>query len=172
MNKRLSNENGFSLIELMIIVVIIGIITSMAVPRFQDAYDRIKFRSANRDIISTIRLARSQAIVEKKNIGVNFDNMGNTITLFEKNDPYTVLELFEEADEVIRVDTMPGQYAYVWTDILNYSIVFRPTGQAVFSGGGNIYTLAQSDNVVSVYMINVLASTGRVKNTWSYYYSY
>ena len=45
---KLYNQKGFTLIELMTTIVIIGIVSAMAVPRFAKAYERMEFRSANR----------------------------------------------------------------------------------------------------------------------------
>ena len=61
MNRILKNRAGITLIELLITVVIIGIVAAMAAPRFEIAYNRMKFKSANRDMVSSLKLARSTA---------------------------------------------------------------------------------------------------------------
>lgn len=172
MRTKIRSKSGITLIELLIVVVIIGIVTGMAMPRFQNAYDRMKFRSANRDLMSSMKLARSQSIAEKKFVGVYFNVDNNTTILFEKDSAYTTLNMFEETDHILRVDTMPGTYAYLWTDMTNNAMTFRPTGQAVFEGGGNIITLSYNESMLGIYQINVLKSTGRVKPLYHYYYTY
>lgn len=42
MHIKRSNDNGFTLIELMIVVVIIGILAAMAIPRFMEASTKAK----------------------------------------------------------------------------------------------------------------------------------
>jgi prepilin-type N-terminal cleavage/methylation domain-containing protein len=172
MKSKIKSNSGITLIELLIVVAIVGIVTTMALPRFQNAYDRMKFRSANRDLMSSMKLARSQSIAEKKYVGVYFNVDNSTTTLFEKDTAYTTLNMFEETDHVLRVDTIPGMSSFLWTDMTNNAMTFRPTGQAVYEGGGNIVTLSYNESMLGIYQINVLASTGRVKPMYHYYYTY
>ena len=169
MNRKMRNQKGITMIELMIVVVIIGLIAGMAVPRFKNAYERIQFRSISRDIVSTMRLARSLAITNKQNVGVAFNASAHTVTLFQKDTASTVLNLLESTDSVLTVDTLPKELGYLGTDLTNSTLVYRPNGSADFTGGGNIYTFASTTDMVGVYHINILASTGRVTSTGYYY---
>jgi prepilin-type N-terminal cleavage/methylation domain-containing protein len=45
--RTLRNNKGFTLIELMIVVVIIGILAALAIPRFSQASDRAKEKEAD-----------------------------------------------------------------------------------------------------------------------------
>jgi len=154
--------------EIMIVSVIIGIVAAMAVPRFQIAYDRIKFRSEHRDITSSIRLARSFAISDKDQYGLHFDGNQRVITLFrDVVNPGAMT--YETGDSVLRVDTLPAEFVYLGTDCDNDILIFQPNGSALFTGGGNVYTVAVSEKVVAIQSNNVLASTGRI-STQAYYY--
>jgi Tfp pilus assembly protein FimT len=168
MKRKIKSQVGVTIIELLITAVIVGIVAAMAVPRFQIAYDRIQFRSANRDLTSTYRLARSMAITDKAQYGVHLDNQAMTVTLFK--DAATGAYAFSAgADTVIRVDTMPWQFHYMSTDVEGDVIFFRPNGTADFNGGGNIFTIADTEDLLGIYWNNALASTGRI-HTESYYY--
>jgi len=47
---KLRNSKGFTLIELMVVIVIIGILAGIAVPRFMGAQDRARIGAAESDI--------------------------------------------------------------------------------------------------------------------------
>ncbi|HUV31566.1 MAG TPA: prepilin-type N-terminal cleavage/methylation domain-containing protein [Acidobacteriota bacterium] len=161
MENRLTSNRGVTLIELMIVTVIVGIVSAMAVPRFQIAWERMKIRGANRAITSTIRLARSYAISDKEQYGLLFDGEALTVTLFKDVVNPSGL-LFETGDSVIRVDTLPQEYTFLGTDCTNDVLAFRPNGSAEFDGGGNVYAMASTADVVAIHQNNILASTGRV----------
>ncbi len=154
--------------ELMATVVIIGIVAAAAVPRFDEAFERIRFRSANHDMVSSLRLARSAAITDKEQFGVYFDPNTRLVTLFRDIVSPTSFQ-FNSGDSVIRVDTLPPEVNFLGTDLSGDVIVFRPNGSAQFTGGGNVVLLATTENMVAISAHNILASTGRVQS-WSHYY--
>ncbi len=168
MKSSFRRNDGITLIELLSTVVIIGVVSAMAVPRFQTAWERTRMRSTDRDMISTLRLARSMAITDKAPFGVFIDGSALTITLF-KDVVNPSLSLFESGDSLIRVDTLPAEFGYLGTDLSNDVLVFQPNGSASFTGGGNIYAIACTDKVCAILAQNVLASTGRVRSSSDYY---
>ena len=168
MNRMTTNKSGFTLIELMITTVIIGVIASMAVPKVQIAYDRMQFRSSHTALISTLKLARSMAITEKCPYGVFCDPEAMTITLF-KDLSATGYEFAEGADSTIRIDTLPTNISYLSSDMEGNAIFFQPNGSADFSGGGNLFMLASTPDVMGIFWTNVLASTGRIDSDHSFY---
>lgn len=174
---KLRSKAGITLVELMSTVVIIGIVATMAAPRFQKAAEKVSFRTSNRGISSTMRKARSRAISEKIPYGIYFitGSQGSggtgtvlTYTLFEDKAGLDVYS-FAAGDSVISIDTLPADFTMLGTDIPANCIVFQPNGSASFGGGGNIFALATTENLVALVTHNVLASTGRVRTTGTYY---
>ncbi|MEE8578251.1 MAG: GspH/FimT family pseudopilin, partial [candidate division Zixibacteria bacterium] len=143
--------------------VIIGIVASMAVPRFGIAMDRMEFRSVNRDVISTLRLARSQAISEKNEYGVYF-NAGNlTATFFEKLG--TTMNAYEDGtDRVVKIDTLGGVPGACLdgfgATFVNSAVIFDPDGSA--NVGGTLWTVDLTESHVGVGIISILPATGRI----------
>lgn len=165
---KLKSENGITLMELMIVVVIIGIIGAMAVPRFQIAVDRMNYRTTARKVTSTLRSARSNAISQKVPYGIYIDGSAMTITTFKDIvNPST--HVYDSGDSTVSVDTLPSDYYYLGTDVTNNVIFFEQNGSSFFVGGGNIVSAASSDVVVAIAQHNILSSTGRIKtDSWVY----
>jgi prepilin-type N-terminal cleavage/methylation domain-containing protein len=160
------SQKGITLVELLTTVVIIGIVAAMAVPKFQIAFERIKFRSANREITSSLRLARSYAVSTKAQHGVHFDPAALTFTLF-KDLVNTGGMVFEVGDSAIRVDSLPIEFNFLAVDNMTGSIVFRPNGSTASTA--NVVTMASTPDMVGVHQHNILGATGRIE-TSSYYY--
>jgi prepilin-type N-terminal cleavage/methylation domain-containing protein len=168
MKRQFATCCGFTLVELMITVVIIGIVAGMAVPRFGKLVDRLKMRGGVRHLTSELRLARSMAIADKDQYGLQFNNANKTITLFRDRVLPATYNL-DGGDSVIHVDTLPPEFIWVWTDCANQVLAFKANGSAGFSGGGNIWTMGLTHDAVCISWNNVLASTGRVQSSASYY---
>lgn len=167
MISKLKSTTGVTIVELIIVAVIVSIVASMAAPRFQEAYERLQFRSANRDMVSTLRLARSMAITDKAQYGVYFDYRTRTMTLFQD---LTNLDqfAFESGDQLVSIDTLDKQVEYIFSDVVNNTITFGPNGSAGFTGGGNIMLMKFTESSYLEGYNNILRSTGRVKSYDSY----
>lgn len=159
---------GFTMIEMMAVVVLIGLAATMAVPGLQKAYERMKYRAAVRDVSSTLRLARSTAISTKQQIAVQLDDATRTLTVFAdlvNPESYAL----ESGDTVISVDTLPPQIVWLGTDCTNNIVAFEPNGSCGFEGGGNLYSLAYTNDMTAFHATNILAATGRVATNYYFY---
>ena len=68
MNRLHRNRSGFSLIELVFTVVIIGITASIAVPNILARVPNMRLKSAARDLYSNIMKAKVEAVKRNQNV--------------------------------------------------------------------------------------------------------
>jgi type II secretion system protein H len=162
------NQSGFTLIELMIGVVIIGLVAALAVPNFQVAYQKNELKAGSRAVENALAKARSNAISQKQTYGVHINQEAQTYTLF-RNDVDPDLSVLDHGDSVLSVDTLPKVFNYVYADLDNNVVLFLPNGSAQVDGYGGIYMAAESGNMMGSFSLQVTPATGRV-DTYSNFY--
>jgi type II secretion system protein H len=154
------NRLGFTLMEMVIVVVVIGIIAAMAVPSFITYMPKLKVKSAAREIVSNLRLARSKSVSERRPYGVVFNLSTNTVITFaDTNDPAS--QTYSTSDSLTATRTLGTDIDLSSCTYDNNCVVFNSTGAASTSGDLQIVT---ADGSV-LMSINLLASTGRVRLT-------
>ena len=150
---------GFTLIELMVVIVMIGILSAMAAPMFSRVIPRLKTRAEARNMLNMIRLAKSKAISENAQFGVYIDANARTYRLF-KDTVSPANATYDSGDSLITGPVnMDPNVVLVSCSFGNNSVVMLPTGAA--SQSGNI--VVNSTRNDSRYTISVLAATGKSK---------
>ncbi|HHI03621.1 MAG TPA: type II secretion system protein GspH [candidate division Zixibacteria bacterium] len=164
-SKLYNSRSGFTLIELMTTVVIIGIVAAMVAPTFDSAIKRNKFKGETKQIVSMLRTARSNAIAEKTPMGLYYDNEENKMILFKEMSSPSNFRMDWGTDTVkmeMQLDSSSADGgAYVTATFSNEALVFQPNGSA--SESGTIDYSYFSGDVYCFSTISVLASTGRAK---------
>ena len=151
-------ETGVTMMELMVVAVVVGLMAALAVPSFLNYSSKMEAKSTARNIVSTLRMARSKAISERVKYGVFFDAGNRRYTFFKDqngNDQY------DAGGELINQVTLDRDVNYGANSFTNTTVVFKTDGGA--SSSGDMQILPGSGGFT--YNINVLASTGRVKLT-------
>lgn len=63
-------NNGFTLIELMIVIAVIGILAVVTVPKYHTVKEQYQLESAAQTVISELNYARQYAMDSRKNVDV------------------------------------------------------------------------------------------------------
>ncbi|HZX48466.1 MAG TPA: prepilin-type N-terminal cleavage/methylation domain-containing protein, partial [Nitrospirota bacterium] len=74
-------ESGFTLIELVLVILILGIIAGAAIPSIKGAMDEALLDEAVQEIVSTLRYGRDLAIRNNTSRVIDFDPAQETCTL-------------------------------------------------------------------------------------------
>lgn len=72
-------QRGFSLIELMITLVVLGIAMGIAIPSYRDFVAASQVKNASFDMFSMLSLARSEAIKRNANVALELGAGGWTV---------------------------------------------------------------------------------------------
>lgn len=81
--RRFGNRHGFTLVEIIVVMVVIGIMATFAVPSFLKWMPNINLKSAARDLYSTMQKAKIQAIKESREWAVVFDTGNDSYAIWD-----------------------------------------------------------------------------------------
>lgn len=77
-------SSGFTLLELLVVLVLMALVTGVAVPLLSAAMPGVQLKSAVRDVLAGLRQAREQAILTQKPAALTIDVSKRTIWLSDR----------------------------------------------------------------------------------------
>jgi len=137
MNKVYAMRNGFTIIELMLVVAIISMGTLLMSPAIGEWLDNHRIRQAARKMVSDLQFAKFKAISRGKYCTVTFN-----ISAGGNNYSYIV---FPDDDSDLELDLGTDEEDYIYQRV-KWDSEYRHIGFDTSQGGGDGITFSNNDN--------------------------
>lgn len=139
---------GFSLVELTVLMVVIGIMLALAVPNVRSTIDTFQVRTAAAEMATNIRLVGQQSISHEKEYKIKFDC---------SSDRYMVYWVKEDGTtELVETVALENGVGIESTTFLNDEITFGVQGRPSSAG---VIELRSSAGIMRSVSVD---SSGRV----------
>ena len=143
------NNSGFTLVELLVVLAILALALAVVPPSLTGAIDSARFKSAQRDLVSALRYARSRAVNSQQAASVEINVKQGTMQVAGRQRNLSIPD-----DVALTLVTAQREQLSAFEG----AIRFYPDGS---STGGQV-RFSRDDQVWS---INVDWLTGRISTT-------
>lgn len=123
--QKLNNKSAFTLLELTIVIIIIGILSAFSIPIFRNSLTNLQLSNTARNLSCLMRYAQERSIVERINYQLNFDPQLSQFWLTKEQDPLTPSTYARLSGKMGRVTFLPQK---VKVETEKYLVNFYPDG--------------------------------------------
>jgi prepilin-type N-terminal cleavage/methylation domain-containing protein len=175
--KKRRNSRGFSLIEILVVVAIIGVLSLVTIPSFINFQRRNAVRSALRTFTSDIRSFRQHAISKNAYVRVQFRDARNYEAFQSRDFGKNWSQLNLGTGDMSNVRTLPETMEFTgntYNDSDNpadslVDIDFRPDGTVgdfANTGvtAGTVTLRTEWENILNTIVVDI-STTGQIKTT-------
>ena len=147
-------QAGFSMIELMVVVVIFTIVLAASVPALRQHTETVNLTKGSREVESSLKLARTRAVSTNTPVVVVFDTDNGTYFLFQDEDGDGNHDSAETSSGPFEV---PKKVAIGSVSFGRNTVTFTPSGAASETGS---VVLVNTKNLAQ--RLDLTAATGLV----------
>jgi len=174
-------NSGVSLVELLIVVIIIGIFSAVAIPKFSQWLENYRMNAEAQKVYFDLMLAKTNAVKTNSNVIVNFNTATNSYTIHNDANNNGVQDSGERVKQVwlddgaefninAGIKDIDGNTATFAVELSGggSTITFIPRGMA--STSGTIFLIPTQDvgkQDDRMRAISVIEATGSV-DLWKY----
>ncbi len=160
-------SHGFTILELMITIVIIGILTTVSIPSMRDWVVSNRVKSKADDIVSLFDMARTSAIEMGKPVYLSGRSTNNDNLFVSPHWDFEVASFvdtnqngaFDNGEELGFISAQKTSISLVpGLNNANFGVVFLPNGMSGYTAGAGNRFIQDRNDVV----INVCAENGNV----------
>lgn len=145
-------SGGFSLLELIIVLVLLGAAVMVVMPSFVGGLSSLELETATRDLITNMRKARSLAVSEQ--------TVHRVVLLAPEvpNEPFSYV-LANEFEQPLQRVELPKGISFVDADFLPAVLSFYPNGRS----SGGIVGLSNVNGKQLFILLNPVTGLGKVR---------
>ncbi len=183
-DQKIIRNGGFSLLEILIVIIIISVVAGAAIPANFSGKDRIKLQTAANEIATLFRYARDQAIQTGQPHGVHIDPYSSRVYGFKSggyanplvglivlHNPISklsteVVVTNQHHTEGVSISNTESVFTYADRSNQDY-VLFDETGLPYWKGGDGVFRLLVDSEITLSYSgelqsISLMAGYGRV----------
>jgi prepilin-type N-terminal cleavage/methylation domain-containing protein len=117
---------GFTLLELTIVVIILGILSALTIPLFRNSFSNLQLSNTAHNLASLMRYAQERSIVERINYQLNFNPQLSQFWLTQEQDPLTPGRYTRLSGKTGKINFLPRE---VKIETEKYIVNFYPDGK-------------------------------------------